>query len=365
MKNPQTLKTILVVSNPFGYGPTGQAIAVARRLANLKLTNTRIIIAGNDFEKEIVKEVGLEYCLADTRDDGVLTNLMKELKCDYIFSSQNRFAILAAKRLGIVNAFLDGLSWFWEEIPSDHLIAGRIYWVSLPPKRKKVQDNILEVGMVIDVPNKGEPKQIMVHIGGCQYPRTNKLSEGWLELLASYLSIYAGSEEVLVCGGAQAIEQIRDFTTNTRIKFATFSHSRFVRELAHSSRFITVGGETASFESFALNCPAAFMLPMNLSQWAFVQRLAKSGNPTFLDWSDYIRAGPEISNNEFEAIQTFEAWSKKILSDTNSHGRFLKNMKRLFVKEIDITAQSRLLKEMGTDGASVITADLRDLWQLS
>lgn len=45
-------KTIVIFSNPFGYGPTGKAIAIAE--AFIKSGYKDILFAGNSFVQEII-----------------------------------------------------------------------------------------------------------------------------------------------------------------------------------------------------------------------------------------------------------------------------------------------------------------------
>lgn len=360
-------KNILVVSNPFGYGPTGQAIAIIEEFKKREFKRVHLIFALSKFEEEIIDKKDIGCVRVDTRSAQSLKEILVKTKCTYVFSSQNRFAIHAAKELGLTCAFLDGLSWFWNNFPEDYLLADRIYQADFFDTKDEYRKNILNVGMVVSVPSqKLIGNKVIIHIGGCKYPRIDRVSKNWLKLLAVYLNLYKGSKQLAIYGGKEAIKILSNLTENEEISFFSASHNRFVHDLAQASQVITVGGETASFESLALGCPLSFLLPMNLSQLALVQRIKSHGFSLLsLDWSDYSKNMNELSQDEFIAITQIEDMAQGLLEDPKTLEKYINDMNILLSSEPKCSDQHKLLETINIDGAHQIVEDLSRLWELS
>src|SRR3989344_3460854 len=167
-------KTIVIFSNPFGYGPTGKSIALADALLELGLKN--IILAGSVFIHEIVPD-HIKYIKIDERNENEIRNLLRGINNPLVISSQNRFSVKVAHSLKIPSAFVDGLAWFWKKIPSDHLIADEIFWLRYPGIENKVPfgyRNIHIVPAAINIKSKKVKRdQILIHLGGCMNPITD------------------------------------------------------------------------------------------------------------------------------------------------------------------------------------------------
>ncbi|MDO8658341.1 MAG: hypothetical protein Q7K55_06370, partial [Candidatus Levybacteria bacterium] len=160
-------KTIVIFSNPFGYGPAGKAIAIAEAFISSGYKN--IVFAGSSFVQEIIP-ITFNYINVDERNEQAIKIFLKTILNPVVISSQNRFAIKAALALDIPCAFLDGLSWFWKEIPSDHFIADEIFWMKYPGLEEKITKSphaIHIVPAIVDVQSTNAVRdQILIHLGG-------------------------------------------------------------------------------------------------------------------------------------------------------------------------------------------------------
>ena len=357
-------KTIVIFSNPFGYGPTGKAVAIAE--AFLKHGHDQILIAGSSFVKEIIpKKFAFEE--VDERNKDEVIKLLRNISEPLVISSQNRFAIHAAKELLIPCAFLDGLSWFWGHIPEDHLIADEIFWMNFPEISEKLPDcfaNIHIVEGIIHTPDTRVKKdQTLVHIGGLKNPLNDIFPEAYLDILAQSLKLITSFEKVIVCGGEDATKYLSS-KVKDNISCVSLEHDVFVNELLRSKHFVTTAGQTATLEAFALGIPTSFLPPTNLSQKGLVEVLNKfNAAPQSISLNAYLNAS--YSNlNEKEAISLYNTLMEQIEEDPNLAKRLVADLTNMINKIPDNRAQKQFIDRVGTNGAEQIRLILSDKWQL-
>lgn len=350
-------KTIVIFSNPFGYGPTGKAIAIAEVF--LKRGYTNIVFAGNNFVQEIIPNSIKSISINERNEDEIL-KILGQIKNPIVISSQNRFAIRAAKSLGIPSAFLDGLAWFWKDTPNDHLIADEIFWMNYPNIKEKLtkhSDKINIVPAIIDTKTHVNKRdQILIHIGGCKNPLVDTLPKFYLTILAESLPQITGN--VIVTGGIEAIEYIKSLLVQTGNKTSVLSlkHNEFIAELGRSKHFITTAGQTATLEAFAMGIPTSFLMPMNLSQLALTDILAKyDAAPQVINWDSYFLEKIDIrSLNEKDAIAELGKYAESIYQDEESKNRIIIDLVNLIKTIPDNKGQVDFIEHMGVSGADVI-----------
>ena len=365
-------KTIVIVSNPFGYGPTGKAIALAE--AFQKLANVNVVFVGNSFAQEILPS-NLSYISANERSEERLVTVFRGLTNPFIVSSQNRFAIYAAKKLGLPCAFLDGLAWFWKDIPSDHFIADYIFWMRYPGREKKPQSNsqnIFLVPAIVDIETT-EPaidSRILLHVGGCENPLTKALPVAYLDLLGAVLNDLEdiSKQKTMLTGGMRALEHLK-LRGLKGIKMKTLKHDDFIAELKKADHFITTAGQTASLEAFALGIPTSFLLPTNLSQLAFTDMLTEFGaTVNQLEWVSYVSPinFQKIRDlTEKEALYELTRYAEGILNNNNKLERYKEDFHALFHTHPSSVAQQEFIKTIGVNGAEKIVEILDKGWRLS
>ncbi len=182
-------KNILIFSNPFGYGPTGKAVSVASYISK-KFKDCDVYMCGGDLVNSL-KGDDQKYIKVDERSESSISNVISTIQGPkYIISSQNRFAIRSAKKNNIPCAFLDGLSWFWEEIPAEHFSADVVFWLNYEKIQKKVpleyKDKVFLIGGITEKVQKVRTNKkkdgTLVYIGGCTNPLTD-FPESYVRLL--------------------------------------------------------------------------------------------------------------------------------------------------------------------------------------
>ena len=361
-------KTIVIFSNPFGYGPTGKAIAIAEAFINSGYKN--IIFAGNSFVQEIIPKY-ITFISVDERNENEIIKILRQIENPVVISSQNRFAIRAAKFLDIPSAFLDGLAWFWKQIPADHLIADEIFWMDYPHIKDKLPKNFDKIHVVPGIINiktdTGERNQILIHIGGCKNPLDNTFPKYYLNILADSLSnLFDGIDKILVTGGSEAIEYLKSKLIKNKIKIVSLKHHEFIQELSKSKHFITTAGQTATLEAFALDVPTSFLMPMNLSQLALTEILNQhNAAPQSLFWGSYCPEETDpTSLNEKDAIIELNKYAEKIYKDKKIRARLESDIRGMIVSIPDQKGQREFIKRLGKNGADTIVDILTKKWNI-
>src|SRR3989338_3660640 len=143
------MKTVFIFSNPFGYGPSGKALSIAQYFQE-HTANTNVCICGSQHMLGITGSK-LQTIEVDDRCEEEIVAVLNSVSGDkYVISSQNKFAVKAAKRGNIPSAFLDGLAWFWTNIPADHFLADIIFWINYPRIRAKIPINYKDKIVIIN-----------------------------------------------------------------------------------------------------------------------------------------------------------------------------------------------------------------------
>ncbi len=367
----QMKKTIVVFSNPFGYGPTGNVIPIIENLLSA-IKGIDIIFAGSRLCREIIDNGQIKIMDIDERNENQIKAFLKTVDNPYIFSSQNRFAIKAAKALNMRSAFLDILAWFWKEIPQEHLLDDIIFWIKFPcieqrmtPKHKI---NIVS-GITPALLNIKKKNQLIIHIGGAKYPFSNEVPINYLNLLAYALNNFNCKnvyESVLFTGGSEAVKYIKQKSINKDIIFASLPQKEFIKELSQSAHMFTTAGISATLESFFQKIPVSFLPPVNLSQFALVKLLENYGDCLrYMKWDSYTGVkGDLMSMNEKDAINKFDDYAKKVFLNSRIRKKFIKD----FIEKTDMLPnnmkQIKIANYMGNSGAREISDILIKEWKL-
>lgn len=363
------MKNILIFANPFGYGPSGKALAIANYIYH-NSKGVTIFLCGSAHLKSITPAV-YNFIEVDDRDDKEILKLLNTIVSpQYVISSQNRFAIKAAKTKGIPCAFLDGLSWFWPVIPAEHFDADIVFWLNYPHIRGKIPDQYKDklkiIHGIVDKENpiiKRSRKGILLYIGGCTNPLTG-LPTSYLDLVAHSISIFKKNHVNIrvACDGNSRI-YLQKYR-NIRNLVKTYDYCEFQEELKKSSLFITNGGQTATLEAVKAETPISFFLPINLSQFALINKI---NNLLNLNWSKYINLPKNflLDSSEKTAIETLNNASKRILDNQIKLESFSKDLLLLFKNsKKSKTTNFIFFNQLGMSGAEDIFNYLKEKWSL-
>lgn len=317
-------------------------------------------LAGNNFQTVEV----------DERDEDAIFKLLQSMRGNnYVFSSQNRFAIKAARRCNCPSAFLDGLAWFWQQIPEDHFLAETIFWINYKGLSEKIpaqhKNKIFLVSGITEESNDPTPKtskDVLFYLGGCKNPLAAR-PDSYLTLTATLLKKFFAEEAIKnILTDKESDEYLEKYPW-MRGRVKTLNHTDFLREVKRSPLLITNGGQTAATEAVALKTPIAFFLPMNLSQKALIDKITAddAGYPA-LKWENYITLPINLDDySEKEALQYFDDLSKEVLSNHKAINNLCADFKELLSSRPDLP---EVLTALKSTGAGDICKVLRKKWQL-
>ncbi len=367
------IRTIAIFSNPFGYGPTGNAIPILRSLFR-KIKDIDIIFVGSNLCLEIISDTLVKKVVLDERNQEEIEKFLGTLDNPHVIGSQNRFCIKAAKKLQIPCAFLDVLAWFWEKIPPDHLLADEIFWINFPGIKNKIppnQNNIHIVsGIISSLPRKKSKKNhAMMHIGGAKYPLSESLPYAYLDLIAKGLNALKKGKRfdaIIFTGGSQAINYLKHKVTNKKVRLASLVEEKFIQELSQSSHMLTTAGVSSTFESFSLNIPTSFLLPLNLSQIALLDILFKNDcAPNYLIWDNYVKVNNNLrSMTEKDALAEINEYAKIVAGNKRLSNRFSRDFDDLTTLIPESSKQVKLIESIGNSGADEVVDILIKKWEL-
>ena len=363
-------KEVFFFSNPFGYGPTATMIAVLRHFLNLK--NIKIYVIANGLCAEILdKTSNITIINIDQRDVTKIKALLQKYKKPYVISSLNRFAILAAKELGLPSCFVDTLTYLWKEIPGDYLKADMYYASDFPnvDTKTKHYKNAFVTPLIIDrnveITKTNQNKEgILLQLGGMKSPMNDEIPNDYLDIIA--FGLENATMPITVAGGHDGVSYIKSKIHNKYIECISTKKSDYLKLLQKSELLITTPGLNSTMEAFYHKIPVNFIMPTNLSQWVnynIFKQLDANGIDT--TWESILKTDLNISDlSEYEAIIKINTFAKTVKKSEEN----LKNFHAYFLKTIynkpDIKNQQNLLKKYGANGAEFIAKDIIKKWEL-
>lgn len=359
-------ETVIFVSNPFGFGPTGKTVALIDELRNS--WSGKIVYAASPMCQETLPEPLKNSIIIETineRDEKSLINIFKNYKNPLVVCTLNKLAIKSAKSLGLRAFFIDSLAWMWKEIPEEYLLADTYYCFNLFGLKNRLpkKNNIKIISPIFgDLPKIKDKKEdlVLFHIGGFKNPFQDKMSLAYLNLLIEALSISNFKKQTIITGGKDAIDYMRTKINNPYFEFQTLDRKEFLNKLNSANHFITTSGLTATLESFALRTPTSFIPPTNLSQWKILKLLIQDGCANSkIEWKDIL--GKETNFTDFtekDAILIFHQLAESVYTNFKYHQKFCQLLIELIKEKPSTINSTKLITEAGTDGSKTIIADL-------
>lgn len=366
-------KTIVVFSNPFGYGPTGNAIPIIRSLLK-KINYVDIIFAGSGLCMEIISEVPIKKVYLDERNENQIKDYLCSLDNPFVIGSQNRFCIRAAKKLNIPCSFVDVLAWFWNKIPEDHLLADEIFWIRFPNIKDKMTEGYNNIHLVSSIistlpPAISKKKRLMIHIGGAKYPLSNEIPYSYLNLIAkgsNALKISENFDHIIFAGGSEAVNYLKQKIVNKKLLLVSLAKEKFIQKLSQSAHMMTIAGVSSTLESFSLNVPTSFLLPLNLSQIALLNVLLKNKcAPNYLQWDNYVEVNKNLMDmTEKDAIVEINKYATIVNNDDKLSKKFIDDFANMAELIPNNSKQVKLIEYIGDSGADEIVDILIKKWGL-
>lgn len=365
------MKSLLFFSNPFGYGPTATMMAVLRHFFNLK--NVQIYVVARGLCKEILDDYKeLEIIDIDQRDVSEIIKLLNKYPEPYVISSLNRFAVLAAHKLGIHSCFIDTLTYLWDKIPDDYLKADMYYASDFPMVSEKTSGhkNAIITPLIIDnkldfmQKNNDNRKGVLLQLGGLKSPLSDNPPIDYLDLISFALN--KTQKYITVCGGNDGLNYLKHQVNTPNIEFVSLSKDDFLRKLSTSELCISTPGLNTTIESIYVKTPINFIMPTNLSQWVNHNIFTQfSANGIDITWESIIDRGLDIQGlPEYDAIIKINKMAYDIKQSIKQTNRFIELFQQTVSSAPNVNKQYNLLKKYGTNGANFIFEDICKKWRI-
>lgn len=368
------MNRIVITSNPFGYGPTGQAIVLIKELLKNKNINpSNIHFIGSDLCREIIEKelVCSKITICDLNERNVLEikNYLQNFESDTVcIGFQNRFIIEVANKLKIKNIFIDGLGWFWKKIPISHLSASNVYWTNFPNllhKEKNIPNNVSVIGLIQEsctwTPDKENPFYL-VSLGGCINPLVSGLQENYLILAMKVFNKISSIKKInikVVLGNTARIYLEKNNLVSKNISVHSYEHSEMMKVFSKCQHHFSIGGQSSTMEALQSKIPTTFYLPSNLSQIAF-QKIFQQFIPGefYCNWQNYTENTDIFNeNNEEYIINVINEISSEIAYNEIIINKIANNC----IQNIDNPAKEELFKlvsELKFNGAEQIISEI-------
>lgn len=367
-------KQIIVISNPFGFGPTGSAIAIIEQLMASLSGEIELIYAASDKCLEPLSETlrnKIKIVRINERDSDEISMILNMYNRPLVIVCLNRIAINTAKDLKLDAFFVDSLTWLWREIPKDYLRANIYYAYDIFDARVKVKD-IRNAKLVspalgkLPRPQKNKKNLILINIGGFTNPLIEGFSKKYLLMLANSIGSFTDKKrfvKIVITGGSEPLSFLKGcIKKSENIVIKTLSRQDFLLNLNESNLFVTTPGLMATLEAFALKTFTAFLPPINLSQWKQLKLLAKAGStPQKMEWENYCSIDWNFDLlDEKEAIPKFTKLANMVYYNNLLRSKFERDIiETLLLDEKFISSQSKFIQKVGTNGAEIIARDVR------
>lgn len=360
---------IIVVSNPFGFGPTGKAVAILEQLSNLYSGEVIYAASGMCLEPlntELKKKITIQR--VNERDEKDLSKVFGRYKNPLVVVCLNRVAVHTAKDMALDVFFVDSLTWLWKEIPKEYLRANRYYSYDIFGASKKVA-GIKNAKLIppalgkLPKANRTKEDLILLHIGGFTNPLVLGFSKEYLLMLAQALNNSVKKNQhtkIIVAGGSEALDFMKHHL-DAKVKAQALPRNKFLNYLNQAKSFVTTPGMTAVLEALSLKTPIAFLPPTNLSQ--LQQQKLFIGNKSVgksLRWDDYVSHLPLLEElSEKEAIVKLWELCRYIYNDKKLKKNFVKDIQSLIEFTYPLfSEQNNFTKYGNKDGAEIIVKDI-------
>jgi hypothetical protein len=188
------MKNVVLISNPFGFGPASNLNAVLQELYDYNV-NLFLLVSKNSLDLFDIRSEKVNVLQIDERSESEIDQTLLEIDSPHIISSLNRFALSVAKKREYKSVFIDCLSWFWEEIPPNYLNTDTYYALNFIGLKKK---HLPDHAKIVPYPcssfdDRGKSKKIIpdityINIGGYQNPLVDTTQKSYYLDLLAYLA---------------------------------------------------------------------------------------------------------------------------------------------------------------------------------
>lgn len=367
------INSILLFSNPFGYGPTTTLLHIAEELA--KRTSLPLLAAGK--RDGLCGEIfttsshpSVVWHDLDERDYGQVKTFIAHHPNTAVISILNRFCIQAAHELKVPNALVDFLAWFWDTPAAEYGFADLYFTNKLGMQLPIVNAHTYDVPIILGpIPRRTHSTDplILINIGGSQNPLVEGIPTDYLTLFSEIINRldFGSSSDVYIAGGRAATDFVNQRLHNKTYHVGPLAHEKFLALHARADRFISLTGTNATFMSFALQVPTIFLLPQLLAHWKLSLLLQNAGITDVLMWENYYQIDRKTYTlSEKELVPLTESLSRQTLNNNIKLSSIVTTVQNWLATAPNLMEQDRFIRQVGVNGEKELVSRLISEWNL-
>lgn len=312
---------MLMVAEPFGFGPVGSVMSCRRQLASRPIA---FRFAGPTFAQDILDEGSFERCTLFERPSH--SRLDEDIAwADIVWSATEPETLVRGARAGKRVVYYDPLFWFWPKVPPVY-VPGMVYLCqNFPGVTERIRTLAPEVRncMRVVAPASFSPLEtlpskkplLLVNLCGLQNPLHPV--RGYTELVARCLRVALSGTRwasVLVVGRQEELARVE--VHDDRMTCRSVPHGQMLRWMASADFVLSSPGLNSAMEAMGLGVPVAFLPPQNATQARQLEQFAAHElAPAGLDWGSLCGPHRRWSElDETEAIKELSGMVEKCAS---------------------------------------------------
>lgn len=311
---------IIFFANDFGYGPTSNALSIARALSRRGLQTVLVTAGENDL---IARASGINIeKVANLRDVAVITEYLKSHSDDQslVVSVMNRFAVTAANTTGRFCVLVDDLYWFWRDggRPTEYEDANIQVCCVLPWQLDSVHSTYTLrhtcVQPDISIRQTHERGNNWLYsFNGLRTPFYTEEHDVYVSFMGIIIKELARRQSLVVVGPEYIRPTIEQFLPKNTL-YMPLSKAKYLETLASVGGVYLNGGQNSFVEAVMSDTPIRMLLPSNQSQYGLLNEIANEIDVLITDVCPLLSVIPNHQDmlafaNEREAI---DAWSKRL-----------------------------------------------------
>ncbi len=310
---------LVFVSNDFGFGPMSRTFSVAKGVAD-KRPDLRITVMSSGKNDYLFSHPRVSFMTVDDpRSIDYLRQAFEPLdnNTTLVVSVMSRFALLAARELGLKTLLIDGLYWFWRNRPQEYDTADYQFRCVLPWHLDNFHNgtNIEYFVSPTEHPNRGNASQsdeILVSLNGFTTPFYKPNHDIYLNILAALVNSSITPKSLTIVGNESVKCKIEPLLSG--VSFRAFTKDEYLSHLSSCRAIILNGGSNSFLEAISLGKNIAFGLPSNQSQYQLIVELSKATGKKPEQWCpalSLIQNHHKMAELPTEA-EALDFWSEQI-----------------------------------------------------
>lgn len=361
------INTIVIASNNFGFGPISTAYSIAESLLEHHVNLKIVLLTDGSSDYLFNHRKNIDFInIKSLRDEQLITKVLLNFspKNTIIFSSMNRFAILASKKIGMKSVLIDGLYWFWPSRPKEYDLADYQLRIILPWQKEtvgtvKVKFFAEPINIKTISKNKNLQNTILLAINGYITPFHTERNNIYLRLISKLMNNFKFDGKLLAVGN-KSIEANLSLNNKTAY-FEALNKNNYLKKVRDSKYLLLSGGSNSFCEALVMKKYFLFSFPSNQSQYALINEVARFTNKPIRFWCPLLSLANNHQlvleyKNEKDAIEyliliTEELLSKKDIDTT------LQKISDEIINNIDLAEKEGIYNKLSQFAPRLISAN--------